>query len=323
MIGIFAGTFDPPTMGHLSVIEQARGVFDELHVLVGYHSGKTCLFSVDERLQLLKTCLEVNSGAPHVVSIFETTTAGFAPVGGFETEVKIGVLEGQLSDYCNKNFATELSLGCIRLIRGIRGVQDFDYESGIADYQNKHNLETVFFMPHVEFQATSSSRVKDLARQHRWDELHEHVSLIVLESLKAKLQKIPKGSSQKLDEWERLNVSFQKLLDNDFISLQNVITKSQVESMLDPFPYRVAVSDVYHLQNVCVDDVEPTGTRYLKRSCSLGPIIVDLNENVPEFGDVLIIEGKHRWLDARKRGEREIQAWVGDKAIRYWLEKSV
>ena len=88
--------------------------------------------------------------------------------------------------------------------------------------------------------------------------------------------------------------------------------------MLEPAPFDLAVSEKYYLQTIWIDDVEPTGARYIKRSCSLGPIIVDVNEDFSELKPVIVIEGKHRWLDARKHGEKTIQAWVGERAIAYW-----
>ena len=295
MIGIYSGTFDPPTLGHLWVLEQAKGMFSEIHVLVGRHPGKRPLFRMEERLNLLKSCF------------------------GQQTTIKFGVLDGQVSDYINEN-----CVECVKLIRGIRGVQDVEYELSIANYNSdKNSLETVFFMPPLSLSGVSSSQVKDLARQHKWEELEQHVDCFVLEALKAKLQGINHVMTieKSLDEVEKINNFFDKMLKNKFMVLPSIVTKSQVESMLDPFPYSMAVSDAYHLQTIWIDDVEPTGMRFVKRSCSLGPIIVDYNESMPEFGEVLVIEGKHRWLDARKRGEKTIKAWVGDKAVAYWNKK--
>ena len=51
---IFAGTFDPPTYGHMNIIERAKNIFEELHVVVALNKGKNCMFTSDERLNMLQ-----------------------------------------------------------------------------------------------------------------------------------------------------------------------------------------------------------------------------------------------------------------------------
>lgn len=110
-----------------------------------------------------------------------------------------------------------------------------------------------------------------------------------------------------------------KLQRSGLLNWAEVITKSQVELLLDPFPHKVAVSEKYYLRNISVtSNISTIGSRYLPHSRSAGPIIVDKNELPSHFkhlGDVIVIEGKHRWLDAKDRGDQTILAWVGEKAI--------
>lgn len=285
--GIYAGSFDPPTFGHLWVIEAARKIFDNLYVLIGRHPGKTPLFSTKERRLLLQEC---------------------ACEG-----VQVEIMEGEIAD-----FVDEAMLSDVTLVRGIRGSADMEYEAHIAEYQRTNGFETSFFVPPNHLSELSSSKVKDLARVGEWHVVEGCVPSLVCECLKVKLAANPQPMTIRYDEADLLRQSFDKLEDTGFLSLPKTVTGEQVRKMLDPFPVDVVASEVYRLETIWIDDVEPTGTRYIKRSCSLGPIIVDFNEQLPDLGSVIVIEGKHRWLDARKRGEKTIRAWVGEKASHFW-----
>lgn len=318
--GIFAGSFDPPTFGHLWVIEQAANLFDEVYVLIGHHPQKQSLFTKDERLLLLETLLKPKTPwtvlAPEVASIFEGTTAGFAPAHSFHRGPQVAVLVESIEEFVDEN-----SLDEVYLVRGIRGHDDLDYEVSIAEHQRNNGFPTVFFTPPEHLGDISSSMAKNYCLTDNWDMVEECVPSVVAELMKIKIKGNMLPISEKIDECDRVKRFFDKLVDQDFVSLKSIVTQEQVKQMLDPFPYEVAVSKEFKLMDIWIDSVEPTGVRYLKRSCSLGPIIVDYNENVPDLGDVIIIEGKHRWLDARKRGEAKIKAWVGDKALEYWESK--
>jgi pantetheine-phosphate adenylyltransferase len=113
-----------------------------------------------------------------------------------------------------------------------------------------------------------------------------------------------------------------KCLENGFMSYADKVSANQVQAMLDFCNVEVISSETFHLKTIQIDSVTPTGTRFLPCSHSLGPIIVDLKtadlaaiDSNKILGDVVIIEGKHRWLDAKDRGETTIQAWVGEKAF--------
>jgi hypothetical protein len=114
---------------------------------------------------------------------------------------------------------------------------------------------------------------------------------------------------------QKMRGHFRQLAQSGFISFSKTVTADQVRDMLDPFPRDVVASETFTLTTIPIDMVRPIGERYIPCSQSLGPIIVDVNEVMRDHYDdpYLIIEGKHRWLDAKERGEGTIMAWVGDK----------
>ena len=132
---IYPGSFDPVTNGHLDVIERARKLFDEVIVAVAHNDEKQPLFTLQERLDLLK----------------ET-------VGGIEN-IRIAHFEGLLVD-----FATAEKAGAV--IRGLRAVSDFEFEFQMALMNRKleGNVETMFLMPKEEYTYLSSRIVKEIAR---------------------------------------------------------------------------------------------------------------------------------------------------------------
>jgi cytidyltransferase-like protein len=109
-----------------------------------------------------------------------------------------------------------------------------------------------------------------------------------------------------------------RLVEAGIIKYPFAITREQVEATLDPFPYKVCASDTYHLMEIPVDKVGVLGNRFVPQSRSFSPIIVDDNQ-LPawfdSYGPIIVIEGKHRLLDARQRGEKTIMAWVGSCVI--------
>ncbi|EXI63044.1 phosphopantetheine adenylyltransferase [Mannheimia granulomatis] len=134
---IYAGTFDPITNGHLDVIRKASLLFSEVIVAVAENSSKQPLFSLDERVQLVKeSCAEL----------------GNIEVIGFS---------GLLADFAKSHNAKAL-------IRGIRGADDIDYEIQLAQLNQKlsGSLETIFFPPSVEWRYLSSTMVREIYRHH-------------------------------------------------------------------------------------------------------------------------------------------------------------
>ena len=134
--GVYPGTFDPVTFGHIDLIRRALGIFDEVIVAVAHHSTeKNPLFSVKER-----------------VSFLERATRGLKGVSVEE-------FEGLVVDYAR-------SKGASAMIRGIRMLSDFEYEFQMALTNRKlaGDVETIFLMPHESYSFISSRHIKEVAR---------------------------------------------------------------------------------------------------------------------------------------------------------------
>jgi len=131
---IYAGTFDPLTLGHLDVIERSAGIFDRLILAIAYSSPKDTLFSMEERLAMAK---EVVRGLDNV---------------------EVVAFEGLLVEFARK-------MGVRVLIRGLRAFSDFEYEFQMALINRKlaPEIETLFMMPKETHSYVSSSAVKKVA----------------------------------------------------------------------------------------------------------------------------------------------------------------
>lgn len=131
---VYPGSFDPVTFGHLDIIDRASKVFDRLVVSVFVHSDKKPLFSVPERVAMLKKALKNNK------------------------KVSIECFEGLLVDYLKKK-----NLRVV--VRGLRAISDLEYEFQIAAINRTlySKVETVFFMPSQRYSYLSSSVVRDIA----------------------------------------------------------------------------------------------------------------------------------------------------------------
>ncbi|MEP6980193.1 MAG: pantetheine-phosphate adenylyltransferase [Nakamurella sp.] len=128
------GSFDPPTLGHLDIIGRTAGQFDELVVAVLVNPDKQGMFSLDERLALLR---ETTAEWPNVV---------------------VDSFTGLLVDYCREH-------GIRAVVKGIRAVSDFDYELQMAQMNKGLTGVDTFFLPtNPEFSFLSSSLVKQVAR---------------------------------------------------------------------------------------------------------------------------------------------------------------
>jgi pantetheine-phosphate adenylyltransferase len=131
---IYPGSFDPVTNGHLDIIRRASKIFDELIVGVLANPEKEGLFSIDERVELIK---RVTSDIPNV---------------------KVGSSCGLLTHYMEKNDVRVI-------IKGLRAVSDFEYEFQMALMNNKLNpeIETLFMMTSAQYSFLSSSSVRQVA----------------------------------------------------------------------------------------------------------------------------------------------------------------
>ena len=142
---VYAGSFDPITLGHLWMIEQGRALFDELVVAIGINPDKRYLFSLEDRLAMLRE-----------------VTAGFA-------NVKIASYENMFLVH----YAEQVGAGFI--LRGIRNEQDYGYERGMR-YVNAEldaRVRTVFLIPPRELVEVSSSFVKGLVGPAGWEKILE------------------------------------------------------------------------------------------------------------------------------------------------------
>ena len=131
---VYPGSFDPPTLGHLDIIKRSAGIVDELVVSVLHNSAKNSLFSIDERVSMLK---EVTSELPNV---------------------KITTFNGLLVDYVKE---IDASL----IVRGLRAVTDFEYELQITQTNHILNpeVETIFLTTNLQYSYLSSTIVKEIA----------------------------------------------------------------------------------------------------------------------------------------------------------------
>lgn len=138
-VGLYPGTFDPITNGHLDVIARAARLMDRLVVGVAINAGKGPMFPLQERVELVKAEI-ANNIKPNGV------------------QIEVHAFEGLLI-----HFAREL--GAAMIVRGLRAVSDFDYEFQMTgmNYRMAPDIETVFLMASERHQFISSRLVKEAA----------------------------------------------------------------------------------------------------------------------------------------------------------------
>jgi len=134
--GVYPGSFDPVTLGHLDIIERGLKIVDKLVVGILNNSAKTPMFSLDERIRLMKTACE--------------------PYGD---RVEIVSFSGLLVDFLKEQDST-------KVIRGLRAVTDFEYELQMAQANRSlyPEMETIFLTTRAEYAFISSTGVKDVLR---------------------------------------------------------------------------------------------------------------------------------------------------------------
>ncbi len=139
-IGIYPGTFDPVTNGHVDVISRATRIVDELVVAVAINIGKGPLFTLEERVELL-----------------EGTLGRMAPDAA--ARIRIVPFDTLLVDFVREQNAT-------MIVRGLRAVSDFEYEFQMASMNARldNHIETVFLMASERNQFISSRFVKEIGR---------------------------------------------------------------------------------------------------------------------------------------------------------------
>ena len=158
MKAIYPGTFDPPTLGHLNIIERGAKLFETLTVAIGVDTEKApSVFTVEERLTFLKIL-----------------TKNFA-------NVSVIFFEGLLVDAAKES-------DCI--LRSVRTFSDYEHEKTLAHTNQKlSDVETLFLFPDEPFQSISSSLIRDIAKRG------ERLSQFIPESIeKAVFEKLQEGS---------------------------------------------------------------------------------------------------------------------------------
>lgn len=133
-IGVYPGTFDPITNGHLDIIKRSINLFDKLYIVIPSNMSKTNLFTVEERINLIKLATKEYDNI--IVCATPLLTVEFAK-----------------------------QVGASYMIRGLRMVSDFEYELQLSTFNKKlaPEIETLFIMASHEYSFLSSSSVKEIA----------------------------------------------------------------------------------------------------------------------------------------------------------------
>jgi pantetheine-phosphate adenylyltransferase len=131
---VYAGSFDPITLGHLDVIRRGAGLFDEVVVAIGHNPRKERTLPLETRLQVLREVC-----APY-------------------SNVRVDQFEGLLVHYCQRT-------GASAILRGLRAVTDFEFEfqTGLANMDMAPEIETVFLLTEPRHIFVSSSLIKEIA----------------------------------------------------------------------------------------------------------------------------------------------------------------
>jgi len=155
---LYPGTFDPITNGHIDIIRRARELFDGVVVTVAINPSKSPLFSVDERVKMIKESVK-----------------------NFNN-IDVDSFDGLVVDHAKQ-------VGAVGIIRGLRALSDFEYEFQMALMNRKlaSDITTVFLMPHEKYTYLNSSIVRNLASLN--SDVSDFVPLIVQKALKKKFQK--------------------------------------------------------------------------------------------------------------------------------------
>lgn len=134
-IAVFPGSFDPVTLGHVSIIKRAIPMFDQIIISLGVNSEKKSMFTLDQRMLWIK-------------EIFKK-----------EPKVIVDSYTGLTIDYCRKKKAQYI-------LRGLRTAADFEFERGIGQINKKlaNEIETVFLLTEAQYTPISSSIIRDVIR---------------------------------------------------------------------------------------------------------------------------------------------------------------
>ena len=164
-IGVYAGSFDPPTNGHVWMIKEGARLFDKLIIAIGVNPEKAYSFTIEQRMEMLKG---ITKGMDNIsIRYFENMF---------------------LVDYAKK-------IGAKFILRGIRDSKDYEYEKSIRSVNENigKSIMTVFLMPPSNLSSVSSSLVKGLVGASGWERVvKKYVPAIVVGYLKMKYEAIGK-----------------------------------------------------------------------------------------------------------------------------------
>jgi pantetheine-phosphate adenylyltransferase len=142
-IAVYAGSFDPITLGHIDIIERALPMFDRLCVAIGNNPQKTPMFSIEDRLEFMEMSLKTKRCDQEM------------------RPLSIDVFSGLLIDFCDK-------IGANYIVRGLRNETDFAYEISIAQANMRSgNIETIFLPANPKLSFISSSIVRAFMKYGR------------------------------------------------------------------------------------------------------------------------------------------------------------
>ncbi|MCE5241661.1 MAG: pantetheine-phosphate adenylyltransferase [Syntrophobacteraceae bacterium] len=135
-LAVYPGSFDPITNGHLDLLERGLKIFDRMVISVAANPGKSSLFSLTERIELIKASIEATE---------------------YRNRVEVDSFNGLLVDYVQK-------IGADAVVRGLRAVSDFEYEFMMALMNRKLNaeVETLFLMTGMRWIYISSRLIKEV-----------------------------------------------------------------------------------------------------------------------------------------------------------------
>ena len=156
-IGLYPGTFDPVTLGHADIIPRGAKLVDRLVIGVTTNPSKSPMFTVDERMAMVRR-----------------------EIDGIKGEIDVVSFDSLLMDFAEREKAAVI-------LRGLRAVSDFEYEYQMAGMNQQLNddIETVFLMADVALQPIASRLVKEIARYH--GDIGKFVTPAVAADVKAKL----------------------------------------------------------------------------------------------------------------------------------------
>ncbi len=160
-IGIYPGTFDPITLGHIDVVKRALKIVNKLIIAVSNDYSKDYMFTSDERVEITKDSI-------------------FKDLRFKSNNIKILTFNTLTTSLCKKHGATII-------FRGLRAVSDFEYEFQLAGMNRKldKNIETVFLMSDIDKQVISSKFVKEIAKLN--GEIDNFVTKSTIKAIKNKI----------------------------------------------------------------------------------------------------------------------------------------